>query len=113
MACAAYGNGNCNCLKGSLRYTGAAFISKIQKFAIQSLELHNLQTTHRFVYSYPKVGEELDGLSVRSRKLSNVGQSLGDKNLLSRAPSFFGRHVKPLVPTAFAVVSIHSSFKKG
>jgi hypothetical protein len=29
------------------------------------------------------------------------------KNLLSRAPPCFGRHVKPLVPAAFAVVSIH------
>jgi hypothetical protein len=27
------------------------------------------------------------------------------KNLLSRAPPCFGRHVKPLVPVAFAVVS--------
>jgi hypothetical protein len=29
------------------------------------------------------------------------------KNLLSRAPLRFGRHVKPLVPAAFEVVSIH------
>jgi hypothetical protein len=29
------------------------------------------------------------------------------KKLLSRAPSRFGRHVKPLVPAAFAVVSTH------
>jgi hypothetical protein len=26
------------------------------------------------------------------------------KNLLSQAPSYFGRHVEPLVPAAFAVV---------
>ncbi|RVE42480.1 hypothetical protein evm_012876 [Chilo suppressalis] len=31
------------------------------------------------------------------------------KNLLSRAPPCFGRHVKPLVPAAFAVVSTHQS----
>jgi hypothetical protein len=31
------------------------------------------------------------------------------KNLLSRAPPCFGRHVKPLVPAAFAVVSNHQS----
>jgi hypothetical protein len=38
---------------------------------------------------------------VRSRKLSNVGRSLViTKNLLSRAPQCFGRHVKPLVPAA-------------
>jgi hypothetical protein len=29
------------------------------------------------------------------------------KNLLSRAPACFGRHIKPLVPAAFAVVSTH------
>jgi hypothetical protein len=29
------------------------------------------------------------------------------KNVLSRASSCFGRHVKPLVRAAFAVVSIH------
>jgi hypothetical protein len=29
------------------------------------------------------------------------------KNLLSRAPPCFGRHVKLLVPAAFAVVNIH------
>ncbi|RVE44077.1 hypothetical protein evm_011270 [Chilo suppressalis] len=31
------------------------------------------------------------------------------KNLLSRASPCFGRHVKPLVPAAFAVVSTHQS----
>jgi hypothetical protein len=31
------------------------------------------------------------------------------KNLLSRAPPCFGRHVKPLVPAVFAVVSTHQS----
>jgi hypothetical protein len=29
------------------------------------------------------------------------------KNLLSRAPTCFGRHVKPLTPAAFPVVSTH------
>jgi hypothetical protein len=29
------------------------------------------------------------------------------KNLLSRSSPCFGRHVKPLVPAAFAVVSTH------
>jgi hypothetical protein len=29
------------------------------------------------------------------------------KNVLSRTPPCFGRHVKPLVPAAFAVVSTH------
>jgi hypothetical protein len=31
------------------------------------------------------------------------------KNVLCRAPPCFGRHVKPLVPAAFAVVSTHQS----
>jgi hypothetical protein len=38
---------------------------------------------------------------------------MGDQNLLSRAPPCFGRHFKLLVPAAFSVVSIHSSFKEG
>jgi hypothetical protein len=32
------------------------------------------------------------------------------KNLLSRAPPCFGRHVKPLVPAAFAVFSAQTVF---
>jgi hypothetical protein len=45
---------------------------------------------------------------VRSRKLSNVGQSLDvTKSVLSRVPPWFGRHVKPLVPAALAVVITH------
>jgi hypothetical protein len=31
------------------------------------------------------------------------------KNVISRAPSCFGGHVKPLVPAVFAVVSTHQS----
>jgi hypothetical protein len=38
---------------------------------------------------------------------------MGDQNLLSRASPCFGRHVKPLVPVAFAIVSTQSSFKAG
>jgi hypothetical protein len=44
--------------------------------------------------------------------LVEVSHWMGDQNLLSRAPTCFGRHVKLLVPPAFAVVSIHSSFKE-
>jgi hypothetical protein len=59
--------------------------------------------------------EELDDdgpagstLRVRSRKLSNVrkGYRMGDQNLLCRAPPCFRRHIKLLVPAAFALVSI-------
>jgi hypothetical protein len=46
-------------------------------------------------------------LGARSRKLSNVGQSLDDQKFIISTPSRFERHVKPLVPAAFAVASIH------
>jgi hypothetical protein len=38
-----------------------------------------------------------------------VGHRMGDQIFLSRAPSCFGRHVKALVPAAFAVVSTQQS----
>jgi hypothetical protein len=46
---------------------------------------------------------------VQSWKLSNVGQSLdgGPKIYYHELPPCFERHVKPLVPAAFAVVSTH------
>jgi hypothetical protein len=44
---------------------------------------------------------------VRSRKLSTVNRTLDTKNVLSQAPLCFGRHVKPLLPATFAVVSTH------
>jgi hypothetical protein len=46
---------------------------------------------------------------MRSRKLSKRWSVIEwlTKNLLSRAPPCFGRHVKSLVPAAFAVVSTH------
>jgi hypothetical protein len=47
--------------------------------------------------------------SVRSRKLSNIVIGWVTKNLLSRAPPCFRRHVKPLVLAAFAVVSTHQA----
>jgi hypothetical protein len=53
--------------------------------------------------------------SVRSasKQIVEVSHWVGDQNLLSLAPPCFGRHVKLSVPTAFAVVSIYSSFKEG
>jgi hypothetical protein len=64
----------------------------------------------RFTFYIILLGNELDGpavsaFSVRSRAL--VGHQMRDQNFLSRAPPCFGRHVKPVVPAAFAVVSIH------
>jgi hypothetical protein len=47
----------------------------------------------------------------RLATFSIVSHRMDDQNLLSRAPTCFGRHVKLLVPVAF-VVSTHSSFKK-
>jgi hypothetical protein len=48
-----------------------------------------------------------------AKQCSQWSVIMGDQNVLSRTPPCFGRHVKPLVPAAFAVVSIHSSFKEG
>jgi hypothetical protein len=64
--------------------------------------------------------EELDDpvVSALRRVIAEVKQRCSvieyeTKNLLCRALPCFGRLVKPLVPAAFAVVSIHFSFKKG
>jgi hypothetical protein len=60
--------------------------------------------------------EELDGPAVCALRsaiaefkqcCSAIGWAT--KKLLSRAPPCLGRHVKPLVPVAFAVVSTHQS----
>jgi hypothetical protein len=58
--------------------------------------------------------EELDGPVVCALRhaiaeVKQRGSVIGwvIKNLLSRAPPCFGRHFKPLVPAAFAVVSTH------
>jgi hypothetical protein len=60
--------------------------------------------------------KELDGPAVSAlrRAIAEVMQHWSvigyvTKNLLSRAPPCFGRHVKPFVPAAFAVVSTHQS----
>jgi hypothetical protein len=70
--------------------------------------------THTWQIKVSALREELVPRLVRfgvqSRKISNVGQSLDmTKNLFSRAPLCFGRHVKQFVPAAFAVVSTHQS----
>jgi hypothetical protein len=38
-------------------------------------------------------------------KFAKASHRIGDQNSLSRAPPCFGRHVKPLVPAAFVVVT--------
>jgi hypothetical protein len=60
--------------------------------------------------------EELDGpvVSALRHAIAEVKQCWSvirwlTKNLLSRAPLCFGRHVKRLVQDAFAVVSTHQS----
>jgi hypothetical protein len=50
---------------------------------------------------------------VSSATFSMVSHKMGGQNLLSRASPCFGRHVKPLIPVAFAVVSTRSNFKEG
>jgi hypothetical protein len=62
--------------------------------------------------------EELDdpavsALGVQTWKATFVRSVMGNQNLLSRAPSCFGKHVKLLVPAALAIVNTHSSFKEG
>jgi hypothetical protein len=67
--------------------------------------------TYRY-FTYTNIIEELDGLAVSAlrRAIGEVKQQIigwVTKNLLYRAPVCFRRHVKPLVPAAFAVVSTH------
>jgi hypothetical protein len=60
--------------------------------------------------------EELDGPGVSAfrRTIAEVKQRYSvTKNVLSRALSFFERHVKPLVLAVFSVVSTYSSSKEG
>jgi hypothetical protein len=68
------------------------------------------------VYITLWTSEELDGYAVSAlrRAIAEVKQRWSvigwvTKNVLSRAPQCFGRHAKPLVPAAFAVVSTHQS----
>jgi hypothetical protein len=51
-------------------------------------------------------------MAQRSVTFVKVSHLMGDQNLLSRAPPCFGRHVKLLVPAAFALVSSYSNFKE-
>jgi hypothetical protein len=56
--------------------------------------------------------EELDGPAVSAlrREIAEVdlvSHWIGDQNLSSRAPPYFERHFKQLVPAAFAVVGTH------
>jgi hypothetical protein len=62
----------------------------------------------------PELLEELDGptASALRRAFAKVKQRWSvigwvTKNILSRAPPCYGRHIKPLVPAAFVVVSTH------
>jgi hypothetical protein len=41
--------------------------------------------------------------------VSMASLRMGDQNLLSRATPCFERHIKPLVPVAFAIVSTHGT----
>jgi hypothetical protein len=63
---------------------------------------------------YNNNNEKLDGPTVNAlrRAIAEVKQHWAvigwvTKNLLFRPSPCFGRHVKPLVPAAFAVVSTH------
>jgi hypothetical protein len=78
-----------------------------------SLEFYLLFKKNKLINFYI---EELDGPAVNAlrRAITEVKQRWSvmtwvTEKLLSRAPPCFGRHVKPLVPAAFAVVSTHQS----
>jgi hypothetical protein len=88
----------------------------IYRIPLKSHETNFLYERYCIWMLHTDTHEELDGpaasvLGVRSRKLNNVlkGHRMGDQNLLSRVPPCFGRHVKPLIPVAFALVSTHST----
>jgi hypothetical protein len=58
------------------------------------------------------IREEHDGLAASAlrRAIAEVMQRwsvMGDQKCFTLAPPWFGSHVKPLVPAAFAVVSTH------
>jgi hypothetical protein len=90
-----------------------------QRYKDKSVWFDVLVAVHTAVGNYyyqiveRKTLEELDGtVSALERAVAEVKQRWSvirwvTKNLLSRAPPCFGRHVKPLVPAAFAVVSTH------
>jgi hypothetical protein len=87
-----------------IQFGPKVWFTKMEYMPIEVVVLEKLDS--------PAVSE----LGVRSRKLSNVrrGQSWdGWPSLLPRAPPCFGKHFKPLVQVAFAVVSTHFSFKEG
>jgi hypothetical protein len=67
-------------------------------------QVHNLYHTKCFVI-YD--GARWSSGRCAQRAIAEAKQWMGDQNLLSRAPPFFGRHVKLLVSAAFAVVSTH------
>jgi hypothetical protein len=53
-------------------------------------------------------------LAIATHKVSPfIPNALERDSGITTNPLCFGRHVKPLVPAAFAVASIHSSFKEG
>jgi hypothetical protein len=58
------------------------------------------------LFNFINIFEELDGPTVRAIAEAKHREQMPwiGENLLSRAPPCFGRHVKPLVPAAFAVV---------
>jgi hypothetical protein len=73
-------------------------------------EQHTAQTNQKINKIYSQFNSP--AVSVLRRAVVEVKQRCSvfgwvTKNLLSRAPPCFGRHVKLLVPAAFAVVNTH------
>jgi hypothetical protein len=81
-------------------------------FKCKLLAIYPLLLSHGNLYG--NLLEELDGPAVCAlrRAIAEVKQRWSvigreTKNLLSRASPCFRRHIEPLIPAAFAVVSTH------
>jgi hypothetical protein len=87
-----------------------------------------LRLVCKSLYSFSRKVQRIAARQIPNRSLQGLGNpgglvaissnhdrycELHTRHLLSRAPPCFGRHVKLLVPVAFAIVSTHSSFKEG
>jgi hypothetical protein len=94
------------------KYTAYMICTRLTVVAVLMRICENYNTSVSFNCITPNFEEEHDVLAVSAlrRAIAKVKQRWSvigwlTKNLLSRAPPWFGRLVKPLVPAAFAVVT--------
>jgi hypothetical protein len=81
--------------------TGSMIISKLRKCMI----IHSNRNIRGALWPRGQCARRV--IAEAKQHWSVIGRVTN--NVLSRAPPLFGRHVKPLVPAAFAVVSTHQS----